>query len=168
MKTARLTPGIAFSIVLLSTVAPALAGIVRWTSNGPIVPTAPTAFARDPSTSGTIYVGTQGDGGGFQLLKSTNGGVSFSTLNWNAVRSIGEIVASSDPAVLYALGDGNIQKSTDGGQSWSPVSRPPGNSNTQEILVDPSNPGTLYALTGSSGGAFKSTDDGATWLGRPE
>src|SRR5262249_30832496 len=65
-------------------------------------------------------------------------------------------------------GHGGVFKSLDGGATWTP-SGLDGAAVTQ-IVIDPSAPGTLYAVTqGNYGsprgfrGAYKSIDGGATW-----
>jgi uncharacterized protein (TIGR03437 family) len=74
------------------------------------------------------------------------------------------------PNVMWAAGaSGGIWKTLDGGASWTPQSDliPVLTFNT--LVIDPSNPGTLYAGSGEAtqnmrgAGIFKTTDGGQTW-----
>ena len=67
---------------------------------------------------------------------------------------------------------GGIWQSTNGGASWSPVNDFMPNLAVSTMIVDPVNPGTLYAGTGEGFynidavrgyGVFKSTDRGVSW-----
>ena len=75
-------------------------------------------------------------------------------------------VDPTNAAVFYAGYNGMVYKTTDSGGHFSSAVLPqqdsfPGTS----IVIDPSNPSTLYANTGEGlpGGLFKSTDGGASW-----
>ena len=71
-------------------------------------------------------------------------------------------------SILYARSlrnDGNIFKSTDGGQTWTahPAAAP--GTSVSSLAIDPVSPSTLYAA-GSNGlgwGILKSTDSGENW-----
>jgi photosystem II stability/assembly factor-like uncharacterized protein len=66
-------------------------------------------------------------------------------------------VSKADPKVIYGV-YGDIQRSTDGGQSWTPIGPAP------EGLIDlaaGSLPDTLYAATQQ--GLLRSTDRGKGW-----
>jgi photosystem II stability/assembly factor-like uncharacterized protein len=93
----------------------------------------------------------------------------------------------TDPNILYAttgLGDwcggGNpgdpnpvgfgIWKSTNGGDTWFPINNGLADLTVSHLVIDPSDPQTLYAAVGCvdddihlSGNVFKSTNGGATW-----
>src|SRR6185503_1443702 len=56
---------------------------------------------------------------------------------------------------------GGVFKSVDGGDTWQNASSGLGMLNVRAIVLDPSSPGTLYALSGS--GVFKSTNSAASW-----
>jgi photosystem II stability/assembly factor-like uncharacterized protein len=68
---------------------------------------------------------------------------------------------ADDPAVVY--------RSADGGQTWAPLSFPPGGSEFVSLAVHPGRPETAWALCPF--GLYKSTDGGLTWSlalsGRP-
>ena len=82
-----------------------------------------------------------------------------------------------NPDVMYAAGvAGGIWKTTNGGNSWSPLNDFLANIAVTTMTFDPSNPSTIYAGTGEGffnadgvrgAGIFKSTDSGATWTRLP-
>jgi uncharacterized protein (TIGR03437 family) len=66
-----------------------------------------------------------------------------------------------DGTSIFALDTyGTLLKSTDGGATWQPLARQQF-FGTSALLIDPSNPNTLYAL--DSKGVVRSTDGGATF-----
>lgn len=74
--------------------------------------------------------------------------------------------------VVYAgAADGGVWKTTDGGQSWTPLTDNQPSLSTGSIALDPSNPDTIYVGTGEYNGGdgypgvgiLKSTDGGSTW-----
>src|ERR1039458_2032098 len=87
-----------------------------------------------------------------------------------AVNSAGEVyVAGSTSSVDFPLvrplqstpGARPLWKSADNGATWAPIDDLPF-ALVQALVVDPSNPKTLYAATGDLG-LFKTVDGGATW-----
>src|SRR5437762_13404881 len=83
------------------------------------------------------------------------------------------VVDPSDPNRFYfGTLDGQIYTSTDGARSWRMLvnlNRP--QLFVDHIIVDPRNPKVLYVATHrhkESGGFFKSTDGGLTWIDAPE
>jgi photosystem II stability/assembly factor-like uncharacterized protein len=78
-----------------------------------------------------------------------------------------------NPDVMYAAGvAGGIWKTTNGGNSWTPLNDFLANIAVSCMAFDPSNSNTIYAGTGEGflnadgvrgAGIFKSTDAGATW-----
>ena len=78
-------------------------------------------IAVDPFNSNNIYVG------GVDMMKSSNGGSTWSQLTyWNQYYGTPEVHADHHaivfdpvtPNVLYSGDDGGIQKTTDGGKTW--------------------------------------------------
>jgi len=89
-------------------------------------------------------------GGGPQVFHGSEGGVVHAIL-----------VNPGDPATLYAAtSEAGVFRSTDRGRHWTPVNRGLTRMNVLSLAADPASP-TLYA--GTSGGLFKSIDEGATW-----
>ncbi|MBD3168963.1 MAG: T9SS type A sorting domain-containing protein [candidate division Zixibacteria bacterium] len=89
-------------------------------------------------------------------------------------------VHPDDQDIIYAgAALGGILKSTDGGDSWTPVSDAVPSLSVGDIAMDPANPEVLYFGTGeanSSGdsyagtGVYKTTDGGDSWefIGLPD
>jgi photosystem II stability/assembly factor-like uncharacterized protein len=160
------------------------------------------AVALAPSKADVVYVGTGeandrnssswGDG----VYRSTDGGKSWAHAGLRGSRTIARIVVHPrDAQTLYvaAMGDlwqrggeRGLFKSNDGGQTWKAVLTASGPQadwvGCGDVVLDPSNPETLYAalyarqrtpwsfvagpdLTGGQdlGGIFKSSDGGVTW-----
>lgn len=137
-------------------------------------------LAADPTNANVLYAGFGGGG----LWKTTNGGASWTPLtDQQASLDIGAVaLAPSNPSVVYAgtgsFGYGRgLLKSTDGGATWTLIQ---GNAGVNEfdkhafsrIVVDPSDPNTVYAAIkggggfgafGSNQGIWKSTDGGQSW-----
>ncbi len=64
--------------------------------------------------------------------------------------------------MIIGANTGGVWKTTDGGQSWTPLSDNFSNLSVYSVTMDPTNSNTYYF--GSIGGRiFKSTDSGATW-----
>ncbi len=85
------------------------------------------------------------------------------------VGSVGFHPTDSDIIYVGSAG-GGIWKTTDGGDSWTPISDYIGSIGVSAIIVDPSSPQTVYIGTGDgdasdnySIGVLKSTDGGTTW-----
>ncbi len=142
-----------------------------------------------PDNSEVIWVAAQGplwnSGGERGLYMSTDGGESWErTLGddeWVGVTDL--IMDPRDPAVLYAatwqrhrnvaayMGGGpgsGIHKSTDGGQTWMPLTQgiPTSNLGKIGLAISPQNPDVIYAaieLDVRTGGVFMSPDRGASW-----
>ncbi len=159
-------------------VAPSLLNGLRWRLIGPFRAGRVVAVSGVPGSDGSFFFGSV-DGG---VWKTTDAGTVWQPVfDGQPVASIGALaVASSDPRVLYAgtgesdirsdLASGNgVYRSQDGGSTWKHVGL---NDSRQisRILVDPSDPQTVYAgvlghAYGPNGerGVYKSTDGGEHW-----
>ncbi len=82
------------------------------------------------------------------------------------------VIHPDNPKIMYAGGvGGGVWKTTDGGESWRPMSDLMPSVAVNALAMDPKDPETLYAGTGEnySGdgirglGIFKTTDGGETW-----
>jgi photosystem II stability/assembly factor-like uncharacterized protein len=147
-------------------------------------------LAIDPSMPGKIFAGTYLGGGLFQ--SGDGGGI------WNPVLTGGEVdlgedafrnhavydveIAPGSPQTIYVANQFWIEKSADGGETWSHIlnsamQRDCGGCGGEgddfryvlSLAVDPTDSNTLYAGTGGPmntyafGAVYKTTDGGATW-----
>jgi photosystem II stability/assembly factor-like uncharacterized protein len=151
------------------------------------------SMAVSVSDPNIIYVGSGealprpdlsvGDG----VYKSTDAGKTWTHLGLRDAQQIPQIALDTrDPSRLFvaALGhpygpskERGIYRSTDGGQSFTPVLQKDENTGGNDVDIDPSNPNIVYAnlweqrqgpwenavWLGNGGGLFKSTDGGGSW-----
>lgn len=96
------------------------------------------------------------------ILKTTDGGLTFSTQNSGTVNPLSSVHFPVDAVTGYAVGDyGTILKTTDGGNTWESQ-----NYNTNSFLRSvhfPVDDRTGYAV-GWPGIILKTMDGGVTWL----
>jgi photosystem II stability/assembly factor-like uncharacterized protein len=121
-------------------------------------------LAIDPTNSATLYAATYNSG----FFKSINGGMSWTAIN-NGISESRVIALAVDPAntdILYAgTFSQGVYKTTNGGSMWSSINS--GLQNTLyaidhlPLVLDPLNPGTIYA--GTFNGVFKGTLGGTEW-----
>jgi photosystem II stability/assembly factor-like uncharacterized protein len=114
----------------------------------------------DPNNLSTIYLEVGTAGGGTFLLKTTDGGSSWKTINTGFPALSPKILLGISPRnsnLLFALSNG-VFRSANGGDKWKPVTLD--HRSVTGISFAPSNPATIYA---SGGGFFKSTDEGVNW-----
>jgi photosystem II stability/assembly factor-like uncharacterized protein len=136
------------------------------TTNGGTTWTAPAflaggvgALAIDPSAPDTLY----GERRDFGLMKSTNAGVTWTTINNGLDFSIGSTprildieVDPANTANVYAvISAGGIAKSSNRGADWTKVAT----QTAFDLAIDAA--GAVYAATAS--GILKSTSGGASW-----
>lgn len=158
-----------------------LDGGISWslfmtTTLGPI-----TAFAIDPTSSSTMYLGHEFEADveeGVALHKSTDGGRTWTSLGrgrqWNGWCSpeVNKILLDpSEPTMLHfsvsvygGCDPSGLYKSTDGGATWTITGLSGGYFGGQggsDVVIDPEAPNTLYATRDYQ--LEKSTDGGATW-----
>jgi photosystem II stability/assembly factor-like uncharacterized protein len=86
-----------------------------------------------------------------------------------ATAGIGDFCGGGNPGDPNPVGFG-IWKSEDGGDSWSPINNGLDDLTVSHLVIDPSNPQTLYAGVGCvdddiflPGNVFKSIDGGGSW-----
>ncbi len=100
------------------------------------------------------------------ILKTTDGGQSWTEIGpayrcWNAVE-----VDRSDPDIIYASSEWQFARSYDGGESWDtmPLGLPDVYSGVPiTITIDPTNPDKVF-VNSYTGGLYLSLDAGATWM----
>jgi len=125
--------------------------------------TAVGAVTFDPSNPGTVYCGT-GEGNwwswlGVGILRSTNGGTTWSTLCTNPFVGQGFYDLQVDPSNnhhLVAATNGGLYTSKDGGVTWTQRRA----STTWAVGF-----GAGEILAACRDGIFRSTDGGTTWTG---
>jgi len=125
---------------------------------------------------------SHGDG----VWKTTDAGRTWTSMGLRETRHIGRIrIHPSNPDVVYvaALGhafgknpERGVYKTTDGGRTWSRILFRNDSTGVWDLIMDPTDPNTLYASFwyayrtpwslnsgGPGSGIMKSTDGGATW-----
>ncbi|MFY9550102.1 MAG: S-layer homology domain-containing protein [Thermoanaerobaculia bacterium] len=118
---------------------------------------------QDPSNGDILY--TRGYSAGRSvLLKTLNGGMSWSITGSGIPSGATYALAPSSPATLYAVvpgSPGQVYRSDDGAATWTPVSSAFPSNYAGELAIDPSDPSVLFAAVSS--GLLKSVDGGVTW-----
>jgi photosystem II stability/assembly factor-like uncharacterized protein len=136
-----------------------------------------SALVIDPSNPSTLYAGTD-----IGVFKSIDDGRTWVATNLES--NTWELtIDTSSPSTLYGTSDAGLFKSTDGGGTWAAVNlglklttettyqqtkgrKKPETGLSMRIsslVIDHSNPSSLYAGTNLGGEVFKSTDGGKTW-----
>jgi len=139
-----------------------------------------------------VWVGTgEGNGRnssswGHGVYRSTDGGSSFTSAALEDSHDIPRLaVDPRNPDVCYAACMGHLwgpnktrglYKTEDGGKSWKPSLQIDQDTGAIDVIVDPSNPDTVYTALymrrrtpysftsgGKEGGIYKSTDAGRSW-----
>ncbi len=150
------------------------------------------ALAVAPSNPDIVWVGTgeannrQSSSFGDGMYKSEDGGKSFTHVGLRETQSIARVIAHPDDAdVAWVAANGHlfgpnpergVFKTTDGGRSWSHVLSVDENTGATDLVIDPSNPNTLFAATyqrrrtaccfvggGPGSGVWRSDDGGESW-----
>jgi photosystem II stability/assembly factor-like uncharacterized protein len=151
-----------YSLVLLP--LPAMAATMWWQAGGPEGGSA-QVLTIDPTNPETLYAASGSQYNGDGVLKSINGGLSWTLLS-NGLTSISVISLAVDPInsqIVYAGSRmGGVFKSSDGGDSWIPLNSGLLSNSVESLAIDPSTPGTLYAALWG-GGIFKSINGGESW-----
>jgi photosystem II stability/assembly factor-like uncharacterized protein len=136
-------------------------GGVTWSDSVSPISSAfsPAALVMDPTDSNRLYLGIsylEAGEEGYALLKSTDGGASWSNLGCCMGKAL--MIDPTNPATLYGGAPSGLLKSTDGGASWSNTGLSIG---VNVLALDPANTSVIYAATGA--GLFKSADGGVNW-----
>ncbi len=146
----------------------------------------------DPKNPLTVWVGSgennsqrsvsYGDG----VYRSDDGGRTWKNMGLKGSEHIGRIaIDPRDSDVVYVAaqgplwgpgGDRGLYKTGDGGKTWNKVLNISENTGVTDVVIDPSDPDTLYAAAyqrrrhvwtlingGPESALHKSTDAGATW-----
>ena len=151
------------------------------------------AIAIDPKNPSTIWVGTgecnsqRSVGYGDGIYRSDDGGKSWKNMGLKTSEHIGRItIDPRDSNVVFAAAQGplwssggerGLYKTVDGGKTWKAVIPGTENTGATDVIMDPSNPDTMYAATwqrrrhfftlidgGPESAVYKSVDGGNTWV----
>ena len=139
-----------------------------------------SCVAVDPFDSNTVYAGTGdydgGDGAAFGVLKSTDGGQTWSikganVFGGNPIHRI--TIDPNTPSKLFACAAGaGLFLSTDGGENWQMVIGPtalPGapavNGSFSNVVYNST--GTVIDASADGAGIYTSADGGLTWIAMP-
>jgi len=123
------------------------------------------ALVVHPNTPDIVYGAyTTGFSGVDHLLKTTNGGAS-----WSEITSPGPVTdmiidPSGSGAVFAALDNGGIYRSGNGGSTWTPVG--PAGQKIHDLDLDLRLPQFLFAAAGDR--VFSSMDGGFNWMALPQ
>ncbi len=150
------------------------------------------AVALDPKNPATVWVGTgernsqRSVGYGDGVYRSDDGGRSWRNMGLKTSEHIGRIaidprhsnivfVAAQGP-LWSGGGERGLYKTIDGGKTWKAVIPGTENTGATDVVIDPSNPDTMYAATwqrrrhfytlingGPESAIYKSTDGGDSW-----
>lgn len=136
------------------------------------------ALAMDPNATSTIYLGLGDafDGTGIGMVKSTDGGVTWSApvfLGDSTVINAIQVSPTNSSVVLAATNRG-LFRSTNAGTSWTLVSLPTGQTAVPYIWTIAWTGGTTFAVsleanpgvaTGTTDGqVMRTTDNGVSWV----
>ena len=107
-----------------------------------------TAIAINPATSADVYTVANGS-----VYGSTNSGAVWSPMSTGISVSVNTIaIAASKPASLYAGTSAGVYSTTNSASSWKSAGET-GN-NISLVVVDPLQPGTVFAGTSANSDAF--------------
>jgi photosystem II stability/assembly factor-like uncharacterized protein len=150
------------------------------------------SFALAPSNPDIIYVGT-GEANifraslpGIGMYKSTNAGKTFIPVGLENTGTIARVVIHpKDPNIVYVAAGGNewtynadrgVYQTMDGGKTWKKILYKDEKTGCIDLLMDPSDPKTLYAsmwnrvrrrwsdpVPEDGDNIYKTTDGGKTW-----
>ncbi|GAB4249335.1 MAG: hypothetical protein Kow0079_01920 [Vicingaceae bacterium] len=146
----------------------------------------------DPNNTNIVWVGTgennnqRSVGYGDGVYKSEDGGASFKNMGLKNSEHISKIIVHPNNSnIVYVAaygplwsdgGDRGIYKTEDGGKTWTQVLKVSDKTGFCDLIMDPSNPNTLYAAAhqrrrhvftyvggGPESGIYKTVDGGKTW-----
>ena len=149
-------PRLAALALLLLVTATAPLAAAQWTPVGPEGGTI-AALVADPDHPEVVYAG------GSTVFRSNDGGTTWA---WAGRGLSGASTLAISGGVVYA-GSKGVWRSADGGASWQPTSPLPTPSWAAEVnvlLVDPRQPGRLWA--GGPWSLWLTVDGGAHWTER--
>jgi photosystem II stability/assembly factor-like uncharacterized protein len=143
------------AVLVIMTVC-AQAGNNQWTTSGPFGG-AIVGFTFHPAKPDLVFTGAQGG-----LFRSRNGGSTWERVSFESFGPPVIRIHPKNPNVMLVGGDGVYQSSDEGKtvQLLYRVFPEP----IIDMEFDPMNPEIVYLISGHSGGVFKTTDMGKTWV----
>jgi photosystem II stability/assembly factor-like uncharacterized protein len=120
------------------------------------------ALAVDPRTPSTLYALGRIFIGTPQVLKSLDGGASWSVLANLTAFPLSLAIDPRASGTVYVGTTSGIVKTSDGGGTWMAINAGLTNLVIDALTIDTSSSATVYAGT-RGGGVFRSTDGGASW-----
>jgi photosystem II stability/assembly factor-like uncharacterized protein len=146
----------------------------------------------DPKNTDVVWLGTgenesqRAIGWGDGVYKSLDGGKTWKNVGLRNSEHIAKILIDPrDSNVVYVAsqgplfspgGDRGLYRTTDGGQTWTPILQITENTGITDIDIDPRNPDVMYAAAyqrrrntsvivagGPDAGIFKTIDGGKNW-----
>jgi photosystem II stability/assembly factor-like uncharacterized protein len=116
------------------------------------------SFDVAPSDNSILYCGTETG----YINKTTDGGLTWHLVSGNYAMGYGATAIAihpTDPNTVYAAVKKQIYKTTDGGDTWTPLLETP--VQTNRIKINPDDPDMVVAATAN--GVMISYDAGDTW-----
>ncbi|HSB04190.1 MAG TPA: BACON domain-containing carbohydrate-binding protein [Thermodesulfobacteriota bacterium] len=117
------------------------------------------AVVIDPSDPSIFYLSNNYRGG--VVFKVTGGGSDWNGTCLSGYFAYALAIDPTNTSIIYAGTNGGVFKSTNWGESWSPINNGLTNTHVTILAIDPSDPSTIYA--GTNGGVFESTNGGGNW-----
>jgi len=149
-------------------------------------------IALAPSNPEIVWVGTgesnnqRSSSWGDGVYKSENGGKTWANMGLKTSQHIGRIIIHpTNPNIVFVAavgplwadgGERGLFKTMDGGKTWSNVLKISEHTGVTDVVMDPTDPSTMYAAAfqrqrkaysfvggGPESGIYKSIDGGAAW-----
>jgi photosystem II stability/assembly factor-like uncharacterized protein len=117
-------------------------------------------FLFDPGNANRILVP-----GASAVLRSTDGGASFSLAPVQPGVSMSHLATTADGSAVYGVSGTRAYRTTDFAETWVEQSSglPATNDYATALKISPADPQTIYISFGN-GGLYKSTNGGSTWV----
>jgi photosystem II stability/assembly factor-like uncharacterized protein len=126
-----------------------------------------SGIAADPNNPSTVYIST-GDGESRQdqptlgVYKSTDGGSTWNATSLTFAASAQTYISrlimdANNPLILFAATNNGLQKTIDGGVTWSTVV----SGQARDVRINPSNSSIVYCATNA--GIWRSTNGGSSF-----
>ncbi|HEX9161835.1 MAG TPA: hypothetical protein VF980_09025 [Thermoanaerobaculia bacterium] len=142
-------------ISFLLFVLPFASAAAPWTTLGPLNGT----ILRIAAASRDIVYVAAPDG----VFRTRDGGTSWTNVTGPLVMPSGVVVDAAAPDVVIASASNGVFRSEDGGATWETASALPADPNPGNLVIDPRDANTIYAVGDRCRGLLKSIDNGRTF-----